>query len=499
MPSKVSAILLRVWTLLLPPVGLVLQWCRPGSIGRKIFGTLGILLYCLPYSVGVIWLLIKLTGLQVEWRGGFPPVLTYSKTLPNYEAVERNRAQQAAAAPEAQPDATATNNAPYWTDFRGPNRDGHYDELPILTNWPGSGLRELWRQPVGAGYASFVIAEGKAFTIEQRRELEVVAAYDIRTGRELWTNGWPALFQESMGGDGPRATPSYHAGRIFALGAEGELRCLEAATGHKVWAKNILGDNGAVNLTWGMAASPLVVDGEVIVQPGGPNGKSVCAYDEATGGVRWKALSDPAAYSSPMVADLAGRRQLLVVTANRAVGLSINDGKLLWEHPWVVNLNNRNIAQPVMLGPNRFFLSAGYGTGCEAVEVTGASSGFATRTVWQNKWLKNKFTSSVYWQGCIYGLDEDILTCLDAQTGERKWKDGRYGYGQLLLASGHLVIVGGDGKLALVKAIPERRLELAQFGALQGKTWNHPAMAHGRLLVRNAVEMACFDILERTR
>jgi outer membrane protein assembly factor BamB len=184
-----------------------------------------------------------------------------------------------------------------------------------------------------------------------------------------------------------------------------------------------------------------------------------------------------------------------MVTATRAVGLGIGDGKLLWETPWVVKMNNRNIAQPVVLGTNRFLLSAGYTTGCEAVEITRTGMNFSAQVVWKNTLLKNKFTSSVFWQGFVYGLDEDILTCLDAATGERKWKDGRYGYGQLLLASGHLVILGGDGTLALVRATPERYEELARFPALQGKTWNHPAIAQGRLLVRNAVEMACFDLM----
>jgi outer membrane protein assembly factor BamB len=231
----------------------------------------------------------------------------------------------------------------------------------------------------------------------------------------------------------------------------------------------------------------------VIVQPGGGNGKSVVAYDEVTGAPVWKALSDPAAYSSPMLVELAGQRQLLVVTAARAVGLTL-DGKLLWKHPWVVDMNNRNIAQPVMLGTNRFLLSAGYGTGCEAVEIARTDSGFSARTLWRNKSLKNKFTSSVFWQGHVYGLDEDILTCLDAETGERKWKDGRYGYGQVLLAAGCLVVLGGDGTLALVRATPERWDELARFAAIPGKTWNHPALAGGKLFVRNAVEMACYDL-----
>jgi outer membrane protein assembly factor BamB len=152
------------------------------------------------------------------------------------------------------------------------------------------------------------------------------------------------------------------------------------------------------------------------------------------------------------------------------------------------------IAQPVLLSTNRFLLSAGYFTGCAAVEVTKTSSGFTARAVWQNKNLKNKFTSSVFYQGYVYGLDEDILTCIDAANGERKWKDGRYGYGQLLLASGHLIILSGEGELALVKATSERHEELARFQAINGKTWNHPAIADGKILIRNAQEMACFQI-----
>ncbi len=199
-------------------------------------------------------------------------------------------------------------------------------------------------------------------------------------------------------------------------------------------------------------------------------------------------------YASPMLVTLAGQTQLIVCADTRTVGLRIEDGNLLWEYPWRVLHEQSPIAQPVILGTNRFLLSAGYFTGCAAVEVARSSSAFAVRTVWQNTNLKNKFTSSVFWEGHVYGLDEDTLTCLDAQTGARKWRAGRYGYGQLLLASGHLVVLGGDGALALVKATPERHQELARFQAVRGKTWNYPAIAGGKLLVRNEAEMACFQI-----
>ena len=487
-----SKLKLRLAIWLLPPLGLILLWRFRGfGLFRKIFGTLGILLYCLPYTVLILWPVVKSGVLKVEMRGGYIPSLTRAKTLPDFDALEADRQSKAKAAPK---NVAAVARAAYWTDFRGPNRDGRYDEQPILTNWPAGGPRLLWRQPIGGGYASFVVAEGRAFTIEQRRSQEVVTAYDVATGHELWAYGYEAEFQEEMGGDGPRATPTYRDGRVYSLGAVGELVCLDAATGKPFWRRNILRENHADDLYYGLAASPLIVEDKVIVTPGGPAGRSVCAYQRLSGEPLWGALDDSQAYSSPMLVTLAGQRQALIVSEQRAVGLGVEDGKLLWETPWVVQMKNRNIAQPLPLGANRFLLSAGYGTGCETVEIVKEATGFSARTVWRNKFLKNKFTSSVYLDGCIYGLDEDILTCLDAETGQRKWKGGRYGYGQLLLASGHLVILCGDGDLALARANPDHPDELARCSAIKGKTWNNPALAGGRLLVRNAAEMACFDL-----
>jgi outer membrane protein assembly factor BamB len=194
-----------------------------------------------------------------------------------------------------------------------------------------------------------------------------------------------------------------------------------------------------------------------------------------------------------MLVMLAGQRQLLIVTARRIVGLQPEDGQPLWETPWQVQYDNA-IAQPVLVSSNRFMISAGYGTGCALIEIVKADSAFRARQIWRNSNLKNKFNSSVFWDGFVYGLDEGILTCIDPATGRRRWKDGRYGYGQMLLASGHLVVLSGEGELVLVRATPERHQELARFQAINGKTWNHPAIADGRIFVRNAVEMACFEI-----
>ena len=329
--------------------------------------------------------------------------------------------------------------------------------------------------------------------MEQRRDEEVVAAYDVDTGAEVWTHAWPAHFRETMGGPGPRATPTWHAGRLYALGATGRFVCLDAATGAVVWERNILADGGAANLPWAMSGAPLIVDDMVVVQPGGPRGWSVAAYDRLTGDVAWHVLDDVQGYTSPMLATLGGVRQIVVVSAERATGLRPDDGTLLWEYPWTVPVVP-NIAQPLIINNTRLFLSAGYGKGAALVELTPTGDRFTAATVWETNRMKNKFSSSVLIDGYIYGLDESILACIDAATGELLWKGGRYGYGQLLAAGDHLVVLTERGDLVLVRATPDGHEEVAGFRAIEGKTWNVPAMAGGRILVRNARQMAAFDL-----
>jgi outer membrane protein assembly factor BamB len=509
-------------SILFPPLGLALVWMRPSArLSRRILNSIYI------SALGFFYL-YQFAGLRVERDGsGMMPMLSFEKDGDaHYAELERNRARHAQlslsppiaqeisstppagipepvesvatppiepATPEAKAKPAPKPESAYWTDFRGTKRDGGYDEMDILTTWPAQGLPQLWKQPVGGGYASFVAAGGRAFTIEQRRGQEVVAAYDLETGRELWTNSWDADFRESMGGDGPRATPSWHDGRLYALGALGELRCLDARTGKLIWNRNILSDAQAGNLQWGMSAAPLIVDDKVVVLPGGRSGKSVIAYNKDTGSPVWQSLNDKQAYVSPMLVTLAGQRQILMVSAQRVAGLAPEDGKLLWDFPWVTGYDV-NSAQPLVVGENRVFVSAGYGHGAAVVEVARSGDSFTAKLVWQNVNMKNKFNSSVYYQGHVYGLDEAILSCVNAETGERKWKGGRYGYGQLLLASGHLMVLTESGEVILVKATPESHMEVSRFSAIEGRTWNHPALANGRLLVRNTTEMACFRI-----
>jgi len=378
-----------------------------------------------------------------------------------------------------------------WPGYRGPDRDGVYRDT-IRSSWDG--LAPMWKKPVGGGRASFAVAGGRAFTIEQRKNNEVVAAYDVTTGQELWINAWPERFSQWMGGgEGPRATPAWADGFVYALGARGELRSVDAATGKLVWRTNILQDTGAKNLKWGMAGSPLVAGDAVIVQPGGPKGRSVAAYDRRTGKRLWTALDDKTAYASPMQVTLLGVPQLLVVTETRLVGLSADHHHVVWEFPWTTG-HGASAAQPMVIGDNRVFYSSGYGAGAVVLELTKVGERFGVRQVWRNIRMKNRQSSSVLHAGHIYGLDEGILACLDAATGDVKWKGGRYGHGQILLAGGQLIVITDEGELVLVAATPERFREVARVPAIDGETWNVPAFADGILLVRNTKEMAAFDL-----
>ncbi len=454
----------------------------------------------LPWTARITFLLLVAGGLfasirQVKFTGDMEPIITFRWDPTHDEVVEAHRQRQAGAGPVAAV-AFSPDKAPPYAEYRGSRRDGVIVGPALNRDWAGQPPRELWGQSVGGGYAGIVVRDNLAVTLEQRRDEEAVVGYDTATGHELWKHRHEAHFQESTGGPGPRATPTIAGDRVYALGATGVLVCLDAATGKLQWRANTL--EGNENIPWGMAGSPLVYDQVVVVNPGSQTeatkGRALVAYDRATGKQVWAAGSHKASYSSPMLATLAGRRQVLVFDAAGLGGHDPETGRELWRFPWVTNYEV-NAAQPVVLDGDRVFLSSGYGHGCAMVKVNEADGKWTAQELWQTRSMHCKFTSPVLYQGHLYGLDEGILVCLDPATGQRKWKDGRYGHGQLLLAGDLLVIFAEDGRLALVEAAPDAYREVASrrvFG--DRKNWNHLALAEGKAYLRNHLEMACLDL-----
>jgi outer membrane protein assembly factor BamB len=402
---------------------------------------------------------------------------------------EEPRGEPVAAAPVTVPRPTAAA----WPGFRGSLRDGIVREASLALDWAASAPRLMWKQPVGGGESSFAIAWGRAYTMEQRGGDEAITCYDLGSGRELWTARYPGRFTpDAMGLSGPRATPTIAGDRVYALGATGVLSCVRADTGKLIWRRNALEDAEAQNITWGMAGSPLVYRGKVYVGPGGRN-TAVIAYDARTGEPVWKSGDHKAGYASPMLARLANVQHLLVFDGDGLSAYHPETGKPLWHYPWITDFGV-NASQPVVVDHQHVLLSSAYDRGAALLKVAQVGEGLGVEPVWTNKNLKLKAGGAVLHKGFIYGPDDAILVCIDPRTGERCWKGGRYGYSQVLLAADRLVIQCQNGDLAMVAATSEGHREVSRVSALDGETWNYPAIGEGKLLLRNDREMMCYDL-----
>ncbi|HZM02607.1 MAG TPA: PQQ-binding-like beta-propeller repeat protein [Candidatus Saccharimonadales bacterium] len=389
------------------------------------------------------------------------------------------------AAPES------TSDSP---QFFGPHRDGIVTNAGLSHDWKTTPPKQLWRQPIGAGWSAFAVVGGRAYTQEQRGEAECVTCYDLLTGRLIWTHSNAVHFSQWQSGDGPHATPSVFQGKVFTMGAAGMLNCLEAETGQQLWSRNVLAENNLPNLTWGTSDSPLVFDDTVVVTGGQTNGPTVLAYRRADGKPLWRAGTARASYASPILTTLAGRRMVLSCNAASLTAHDPATGETLLDYPWTTDKWPK-ASQPVVIDGQRVFLSAGYGSGCMLLEVkAGADQKLAATPLWQNMRMKTQFNSAAAWNGFLYGLDDGLLACVEISTGERKWKDGRYGSGQTLLVDDLILIQSEQGDVALAEAKPDSFNELGRIAALHNKTWNQPTLAGRYLLVRNNEEAVCYEL-----
>ena len=379
-----------------------------------------------------------------------------------------------------------------WPGFRGPERDGIVRGVRIGTDWAKSPPVQLWRRPIGPGWSSFAVHGDVLYTQEQRGDDEVVACYNLTTGKPVWAHRDAVRFYESNGGPGPRATPTVHDGRVYTFGATGIVNALDARNGAVLWSRNASRDTGVEIPGWGFASSPLLVDDLVIVAAAG----QLVAYTAATGQQRWIGPKGGAGYSSPHLATIDGVPQILLLRGSRTISVAPADGKLLWEDAWEPGVG---IVQPVLVAGRDVLITTGDsmgGIGIRRVSVAHASAGWTVEERWTSRALKPYFNDFVVHKGHAFGFDSSILACMDLSDGTRKWKGGRYGHGQLVLLPEQdlLLVLSEEGELALVKATPDQFTEVARFKAIEGKTWNHPVLVGDMVLVRNDQEMAAFRL-----
>lgn len=476
----------------------VLAWGVPLTAGIT-----GLALVAIPAArrgwVGALIVLVAIAPWLLFRADGVDGKYMFHTSYRWQRSVADMAADQLADRATVAPVATTTDLAPAteadWPGFRGANRTGEVPEA-AFRGWDGSKPRERWRnEPVGPAWSSFCAVDDFIFTQEQRGNSESVVCYRADTGKEVWAHGEAGKHTDQMSGPGPRATPTYANGKLYVVGANGVVSCLRASNGEQVWSANLIERFGATKPNFGLSSSPLVVGDLVIIHPGSPTGPRVVAVDAATGATRWAAEATGAlGYSSPQAATIAGTAQVLVFNNTGLFAHDPQTGRELWRYDWVVGMMEPSSVQPLVLPDGRVVVGGGNkGTGTRCVKVQREGDKWTATEAWKSKFTPI-FNDVVRVGGHLFGLDSGRLVCVDLKDGAVKWKEGDYGSGQVLLAGDKLLVVSEKGQLACVAASAEEYDEQWKMDVAKGKTWNHPAIARGRLYYRNPTVMVAFDL-----
>jgi outer membrane protein assembly factor BamB len=459
---------------------------RLSSKLRRVSLVIVILLTCGAFT------LIRTGGLTSYFDNDFH--WRWSKT-PEERLLAQAADEQAALASAAAAPSSTLSTSPGvkttadWPGFRGANRDGIVRGVRIATDWTASPPVEMWRRAVGPGWSSFAVHGDVFYTQEQRGDDEVVACYNLATGKLVWKHSDAARFWESNGGAGPRGTPTLSNGRVYTLGATGILNVLKADDGSVVWSRNAASDTKAKLPVWGFSGSPLVVGDVVVVATAG----TMAAYDLASGQPRWVGPNGGGGYSSPHLVTIQGVPQILLLGGSGATSVAATDGKVLWQYPLAPGAR---IVQPALTAEGDVLVHEGEGNEMRRLAVANGPGGWTVEERWNSFGVNPYFNDFVVHKGYAFGFNGSSVACMDLKDGQSKWKGGRYGQGQLVLLSDQdlLLVLSEAGEVALVGATTDQFKELARFPAIKGKTWNHPVVAGDVLLVRNDEEMAAFRL-----
>jgi outer membrane protein assembly factor BamB len=398
--------------------------------------------------------------------------------------------------------ASAVVEGEDWPQWRGPRSDGISRETGLLIDWTNKAPRVVWQRPLGRGFSSFAVAGGGLYTMAAVDDVEYVLRLDPETGQTVWQVAAGTTYRDSQGGDGPRSTPTVDGDAVYALGAEGTLLCLDTLSGKVRWRRNVLEDFDGENLTWGVSTSPYVDRQRLLVNVGAKRA-SIVAFEKNSGKVFWQNLDDIAGYASPIRIEVTGPDgqvvpELVFFCGRALVGVSPEDGREHWRYEWITT-SDMNIATPIYEPQSRLlFVSAARDTGrCSTYRLTANQGTVISELVYTNKEMRNHYNSCVLLDGYLYGFDNSILKCIRLETGALMWSDRSVGKGSLVAAQGHLFVLGEYGDLAVVEATPVEYRQKGQFKALEsGRAWTPPALANGRLYIRDLENAVAIDISE---
>ena len=370
-----------------------------------------------------------------------------------------------------------------WPQWGGPQRSGVSRE----TKWDSKGKAEpLWKTQIGIGYSSVAVQGKRVYTLGFDKDVgvDVIYCLDAATGKELWTETYPAKIFDLYHGGGTLTTPAVDGGFVYVSEREGWLHCLSADKGEVVWQKQCAKEFALDTPQWGFAASPVVLGDAVILNYG-----KVFAFDKKSGAPRWQTKTSYGdAYSTPIDLQLGGKPALAIFAGKGLVVLSPSDGSELAFTPWETRYQI-NAMTPVVLD-QRVFISSGYERGCALIDL----AGHEPKVTWENKSMRNQMSGCVPWNGCLYGFDDKMLKCMDLE-GKERWRERGLGQGALSIADGRLIVMSEDGELVVAEAAPEAYHELARTKVFDGGTcWTVPVLSDGVIYVRNhAGELAALD------
>ena len=405
-----------------------------------------------------------------------------------------------------------------WPQWRGPSRDGVWRETGIISQFEGDDIPIRWRVSVSNGYNGPTVAEGGVYVMDrvtEPREVERVHCFDARTGSPVWSRQYACEYEKIGYTDGPRAAISIDDGRAYSLGAMGHLHCWDAETGHVIWSHDLRDVYNIRMPTWGIAASPLIEDGLIIVQIGGRPQACIVALDKISGSPRWRAIDDQASYSAPIIVEQAGRRVLVCLTGNQVVGLNPMTGHMYWRSPFPASRMPISIATPVLYDGYLFFSSFYDGS----LVLRLQPDALAVEEVWRQKGPNERNTRSLHCcistpvirDGYIYGVDSyGELRCLDLRTGRRIWESldavpkARWANIHFVENGRSIWMFNERGELIIARLSPQGFDEIdraqliepteGQLGQRGGVCWSHPAFAYKCVYARNDKELVCADL-----
>ena len=402
-----------------------------------------------------------------------------------------------------------TARAADWPQWRGPDRTGHAPAGAAVPGKIPAEPKSLWRVPVGDGLASPVMSGGKVVYLDNQQGRETVHAVAADTGKILWSAPLDDTFKDSQSTPGPRCTPLVNDGRVYAQSCRGELKCLDLRDGRLLWRVNYVTNFGAVFIgekgtaagavRHGYDGSPLIDGAHLITVAGGTNGEAVVCLDKQTGKPVWRSQSDVPAYAPPILATVAGQRQVIAFTVDGLIGLDPVGGKLFWRVPFKTTYG-RHVTTPVVSGDVVAISSHQFGL--VGARVTRAGREFSATPAWTNKEAAINFSSPVIVDGFLYGVGPaKNLVCVEMGTGRTAWTKSGYintsadkAHASFIVMGKNILVLTDGGQLVLIAADSKECRELGR-AQVSGNTWCNPAYADGKLWLRDAKELLCVDLM----